>query len=569
MHFAGLSKTKFHSSVCLIPEGDMEKMQIWSTERLTRQKDTSAWPLLPLQQLVKVAGDSNMVMAENRDVERPLFLEEFYNEQFPFFEMIEKNNLTHFTARYNPSLNYISHHLAHAYAALAFSPFEKSLIVVMDGAGSHHADLNAEELSLWKKKSGDHEECTVYLQEKASLKPVMKRFLSFRKSPTHTGHVFAEGAGYFFEKISEYIFNDSNSAGKVMGLAPFGKAIAINSRNERTDFLEHLDWNRQFKGKSKKEWEESELFSFYCDLAATAQAELEKDYDQLITELKNQFPHIENLILTGGCALNCTNNARLIKKKIFKTIYVTPFPGDESISLGTAVAMLYQKNPDCWTPFSRIKQRSYWGPVSSIPVEKKLQVLLQQRNIPWKMCDNVLEDACLELIDGKILGWFQGRSESGPRALGNRSILARPDQPGLKNKLNATIKFREAFRPYGCTVLHQKASEYFEVAPDFENPFMSFAVPVKPACQNLLAEVTHVDGTSRMQTLHREQNPEYYDLISLFGQKTGLHCLLNTSLNVMGEPILETMEDAVRFFESTAVDALYIGKMKLCRGQKA
>lgn len=567
MHFAGLGKTKFHSSVCLIPDGDLEKMQIWSTERLTRQKDTSAWPLLPLQQMIKVAGEAELQMAENRDVERPLFLEEFYNEQFPFFEMIEKNQLTHFTARYNPSLHFVSHHLAHAYAALAFSPFKKSLIVVMDGAGSHHGDLSPEELSLWQKEAGEHEECSVYLQENFSLKPVLKRFLSFKKSPSHTGHVFAEGAGYFFEKISEYIFNDSNSAGKVMGLAPFGKAFTIGERRNRMEFLEKLDWNLQFKGKSKKEWEESENYSLYCDLAATAQAELEKDYDQLISEIKKIFPEIDSLILTGGCALNCTNNARLVKKNLFKNIYVTPFPGDESISLGTAAAMLYQNNPQSWKPFPANLQRSFWGPLSSVPEEKTLQAILQQKNLSWKMCNDFLEEAAQDLVSGKIIGWFQGRSESGPRALGNRSILARPDRPGLKNTLNATIKFRESFRPYGCTVLLQNAAEFFDVPPGIENPFMSFAVPVKENFRKLLFEVTHVDGTSRMQTLRREQNPAYFDLIRLFGEKTGLPCLLNTSLNVMGEPVLETMEDAVRFFESTPVDALYIGKMKLCRGR--
>lgn len=567
MHFAGISKTKFHSSACLIPDGELEKMQIWSTERLSRQKDTSAWPLLPLQQLRAAAGETEIKMAENRDVERPLFLEEFYNEQFPFFEMIEKNKLTHFTSRYNPSLKFVSHHLAHAYAALAFSPFEKSLIIVMDGAGSHRSDLSSEEQALANQSAGEHEECSVYLQEKSLLKPVLKRFLSFKKSPSLPGHVFAEGAGYFFEKISEFIFNDSNSAGKVMGLAPFGKPLAVKNRSDRLSFLENLDWSRQFKGKSKKEWEESVHYSFYCDLAATAQAELEKDYDSLIPEIKKAFPHIDNVILTGGCALNCTNNARLMKKNFFKKIYVTPFPGDESISLGTAAAMLFQTKPDGWKPFPAEDQRSFWGPVDSMPVEEKLVELLQQKNILWKKCDDIVADACDELINGKILGWFQGRSESGPRALGHRSILARPDLPGLKNKLNASVKFREAFRPYGCTVLQERASEYFEVPADFENPFMSFAVPVKEAVKDILREVAHVDGTSRMQTLHRKQNQEYFDLISLFGEKTGLACLLNTSLNVMGEPILETMEDAVRFFESTPVDALYIGKIKLCRGR--
>jgi carbamoyltransferase len=164
------------------------------------------------------------------------------------------------------------------------------------------------------------------------------------------------------------------------------------------------------------------------------------------------------------------------------------------------------------------------------------------------------------LAKGLVVAWFQGRSESGPRALGNRSILANPMVAGLKDRLNAEIKFREDFRPYGCSVLQECAHEYFEVEKGFNNPYMSFAVKTRENQRRRLSQVTHIDGSSRMQTVGKAQNPLFYELIKAFGEKTGLNCLLNTSLNIMGEPIVETAEDARKFLLATPVDGMAIGR---------
>ncbi|MBC7537173.1 MAG: hypothetical protein H7281_00005, partial [Bacteriovorax sp.] len=314
-----------------------------------------------------------------------------------------------------------------------------------------------------------------------------------------------------------------------------------------------------------KEWEESIHFNGYCNLAATVQQELEKDYHSLLISMKQKFPAYENIILTGGCALNCTNNAKILDSKMFNKIYVLPFPGDESISLGLASQMYYQDNFQIWEPLSFEKQVAYLGPISSMPNEEKLVSILETKKIKFIFSEDIISNAIDDLITGKIIGWFQGRSESGPRALGNRSILARPDRNGLKDYLNTNIKFRENFRPYGCSVTHEKASEYFEIDSGFDNPYMSYALRVRSQFKELLNEVSHTDGTSRMQTVRESQNPLFYELISRFGKSSNLYCLLNTSLNIMGEPIVETMEDAVNFFEKTNVDSMYIGKIKLIR----
>jgi carbamoyltransferase len=163
------------------------------------------------------------------------------------------------------------------------------------------------------------------------------------------------------------------------------------------------------------------------------------------------------------------------------------------------------------------------------------------------------------------VAWFQGRSESGPRALGNRSILARPDVTGLKDKLNKSIKFRESFRPYGCSVIQEKAHLYFDIDQNFNNPYMSFAIKVREEHKELLKEVSHIDGTSRMQTVKIGQNEKFYRLLERFGEKSGLPCLLNTSLNVMDEPIVETIQDVRRFMENTPTDYLVINDFLIKR----
>lgn len=556
-NYIGIGKTKYNSSACLIPDGDMDQMQIWQTERLTRKKDSGDWPHVALVALSEYRHLNDIVeakIAENRDVETPEFFENFYNEIFPFYDFLFKKNLCQYSRKFNRNITFITHHEAHAYAALAMSPFNKSIIVIMDGAGSRASEFGIPNDSL--------EECSVYLQNEGVLELIKKRWVDFKKNTIHPNHIFTNSTGYFYEKISEFIFNCSTSAGKTMGLAAFGKPENVS---DKIEYLESLNWNNRFTGSSKKDWENSVNLSSWCNIAATAQYELEKDYFELLISLKNKYPDYQNLILAGGCALNCTNNAKILSSGLFNKIYVLPFPGDESIGLGVASKMLYEGNANAWRLIPYNKQKAYWGPRSSVPNKEELLKLLKNRDFKFTICDDINSLALKDLIQGKVIGWFQGRSESGPRALGNRSILVRPDRKGIKEYLNSTIKFREQFRPYGCSIIQEKASEYFEVKEDFDNPFMSYALKVKNNFRDVLKEVSHVDQTSRMQTVRKEQNLLFHDLINRFGNETNLYCLLNTSLNIMGEPIVETMEDALNFFEKTKVDSMFIGQFRITK----
>lgn len=556
MKTLGLGKTLFNSSVCYL--ADDRDAEIILTERISRNKSSGAWPAQALEYLTTHYQTDDIPIIENRDVEDPLLVEQSLNSTFPFFESLSQKRLLRFSRVQNKSIQFISHHYAHACAATFMSPFTKALILVIDGAGSkaHLFDKNNPERSLADAvNSSDQmaEERTVYSLDKGRLVCLQKEWQHFKKSSRHPSHYFSEGLGTFYEKISEYIFNSKTSAGKVMGLASFSEPKPISSS---LDYLELLDWSKKFNGTSKPEWEASAFMQSYKDCATDVQNYFEQNLLSYAESLKKKFPEYENLILAGGCALNCTTNMKLFKKAIFSNIYIPPFPGDESIGIGAAYSAFLQHIQN-WQPFPYETQHGYFGPKKSFPTESS--ILNEFQNFKISKPESIVAYTSRMLAENKIVAWFQGRSESGPRALGNRSILANPLSTGLKDKLNAKIKFRESFRPYGCSVPFEKSHIYFNVPEGFNNPYMSFAVQVNSDFTSILNEVMHVDGTSRMQTVRKSQNSRFYDLLQHFGEKTGLHCLLNTSLNIMGEPIVETVADAKKFLLNVPVDGLAIG----------
>lgn len=568
MPYLGLGKTLFNSSVGFLNPTNLE-LEIVLTERLLRKKASGAWPQLALENLQSRHNLSDCIISENRDVEDPFEIEKILNTQFPFFESLKQKNLSQFSRHTNTNIKFISHHFAHASAATLMSPFNKALILVIDGAGSrplsfdsHHPEgvFITNQKESWLSQAA--EERTVYLLDNGRLRCVDKRWQTFQKNQKWPTHYMSEGLGSFYEKISEFIFNSKRSAGKVMGLAAF--ATPQTTISAPINYLENINWKNQFAGKSKQEWEESPFLPDYQDAAADAQSYFEDNLISYLKHIKNQHPEYQNLILTGGCALNCTTNMKLFNLRFFDEIYVPPFPGDECIGLGAAAAQ-YLSDTQKWNPRPHLTQHGFFGPVTSVPEEKDILNCFSDFHItkPHSITDYV----STQLVDGKVIGWFQGRSESGPRSLGHRSLLARPDRVGIKDYLNSKIKFREAFRPYGCSTLHEYADEYFQVPKDFNNPFMSFAVKVQKNYASLLAEVTHIDGTSRMQTVRPGQCPIFYNLIQEFGKKSGIYCVLNTSLNIMGEPIVETIQDARKFLITTPVDGIAVGDYYISRMQ--
>lgn len=555
----GLSKTLFNSAACLINSKENQvDIELILSERILRKKACGNWPVKALKYFGQAVSDKALTgITENRDVIKPGLFEQKLNIASPFYDYLKKEKLEHLTNQYNSRVEFINHHLAHAYSCLAICPYEESIIFIMDGAGSLKEDIPLDSIdNIFPKTDAinEHEEYSVYLQKGSTLKCIEKGFQVFDSENKVEGHTFSEGMGILYEKAAEFIFNSKQAAGKVMGLAPFG---TVQNTSSLKEYLMGLDWKKaSFKGHCKKTWESSEHLSLYKDIAATVQFHFEKVYLNRIIEIQKKHPSINNLILAGGTALNCVANKKVMDKSIYKNIFVPPFPGDEGISLGLAYYSFLNMG-NSWTPMPLDKQHGYFGPKKSLPTDSEVSKYF--KNYKLTKTDNMAKDASVLLEQGKIIAWYQGRSESGPRALGNRSILAKVDYPGLKNKLNREIKFREDFRPYGCSVLLEKAHQYFEVPELFYNLYMSFAISIKSEFKELFKEVCHIDGTSRYQSVSKSQNSLYHELIHEVGEKTGTYAVLNTSLNIMGEPIVEDLNDALNFFNTSSIDTFCIG----------
>lgn len=535
----GLGKTIFNSSVAIIPLANFRGAQVALTERFNRIKNSGAWPEKPLVLLSPVFQGKTIEIRENRDVQTTLEFEEYVDSRLPLKERLKGQNLSAFSTLHS-EIKVVSHHEAHAWAAVLFNPFENALILILDGAGT-------------KSESG-YEYLSLFRWRDRKLELLEKKYLRFTPSRI-PGQNFCEGVGIFYEKASEFIFNTKTEAGKVMGLAPFGNSSGVVT--DYSSFLESLDWKKQYAGKSKAEWQSSENLKVYQNLAATVQESFESFLMNFLKEVKAKYPAEKNFILTGGCALNCTFNGKLVSRKFFDRVYIPPNPGDESIALGCAASFFFETAADNWSPTLWEKLTSSRGVESSVPTASEIKNVFRDYDVSLPV--DLSGEVAKLLSGGEIIAWVQGRSECGPRALGNRSLLALPARDGLKDYLNRHIKFREEFRPYGCTVPWELAHEYFDVEPGFENPFMSYAVPVKSKYRKDLESVTHIDGTCRMQTLHREQNPRFHDLLLRMKDLNHESVLLNTSLNVMNEPIVETAEDARRFLETSKVKILVIG----------
>jgi carbamoyltransferase len=367
--------------------------------------------------------------------------------------------------------------------------------------------------------------------------------------------------------MANFVFDSPEAEGKLMGLAAYSPSLPkLQTTLNHFDFLKSIDLTKSASMQKYKTWEENPNKDYYLQLARFTQDYFEQNIFNFLNEAKQKFPNIDNLILTGGCALNCTANAKILHSKLFNHIYVTPNPSDTSISLGCAYGISQIKEERIWSPLQHQHQIAYLGAKSSVPENYNILKLFQDFEI--EQCFDICKFTATLLAQNKIIAWFQGRSECGPRALGNRSILAIPTIPNLRDYLNNKIKFRESFRPYGCSVPWEDSHLYFECSPGFNNPFMSFATPLRSSFQDILKEVAHVDNTSRMQTVRKEQNLLFHTLLKEIQILTNIPILLNTSLNVMNEPILETPIDALRFLKNSTIDGLAIGNFYIYNKKK-
>src|SRR5262249_52725080 len=423
--------------------------------------------------------------------------------------------------------HFVSHHLAHAASAFHASPFRRAAVLTLDCRGEKAATSYAvgegARLEWIDQVSWPHSLGWLYALVTA-----------------HLGFQFC---------CDEYKVMALASFGKPRFLAEFRDIVRMGNGGQYT--IEPMRLEDRFGPPRMRG---GELGQRHYDMAASLQVVLEETVLELARWLHEETQE-EDLCLAGGVALNCVLNARLRDHGPFRRIWVQPAAGDAGTALGAALWV--DANERGVAERSYVMNHAFLGPAYE---DAEVEQFLNWSKVPFRKLHNVAEETTDLLVQDKIIGWFQGRMEFGPRALGARSILASPIHADMQNRLNA-LKDREDFRPVAPVVLEEEAGNWFAGAG--ASPFMLFIDQVQPDKAMRIPAVRHVDGTARIQTINREQSPRYYDLLKAFQARTGVPVLVNTSFNTRGEPIVCTSRDALECFWTSPIDALVIGSYLL------
>lgn len=464
----------------------------------------------------------------------------------------------------HPPLISISHHLAHAWSAAGTTPFEDCAIIVIDGCGSPYGqctDLDGAEIlsappnarSFWCEKD------SLYWFDGRDVTALVKDF-----SPGAGDSVgdpvrmpiTQHSIGGFYAAVSNYVFGNIDDAGKLMGLAPYGKPGAV----PHTAFtigddklLVEDEWRAALTRPADGYDDFRANFQYYADVACWAQQQVEEAIVAIFRARLARFPS-DRICYTGGVALNAVANARLLDERVVRDLYLEPAAGDNGLALGCAfygwMKVLGRERVahDGGTCFGR----SY----DAVEVRAALEQAADEWAVSEPAEGDLIARVATLLAEGKTVGWFRDGSEFGPRALGHRSILAHPGKPGMADHINANIKFREDFRPFAPAVLAKRVGDWFAVGRD--SPYMILIDRTRDAFSDALSNVTHVNGTARVQTVDAQRDRVFHRLIQAFDAITGIPVLLNTSFNKRGMPIVETPAEAVALFAETALDVLVL-----------
>jgi carbamoyltransferase len=553
LNILGISCFYHDSAACLVKDGRV--VAAASEERFTRKKHDEGFPHEAVRYCLEAggiqAGDLDYVGFYDKPVlkfERLIstYLSTFprgfasYSKAMPVWlkEKLWIPSMIRKELGYKGKILFTEHHMSHAASAFLVSPFKEAAILTVDGVGE------------WATASyGVGKDRQIDL------------FREIR---------FPHSLGLLYSAFTYYLGFKVNSAEyKVMGLAPYGEPKYVDKVRQLIDIKDdgsfEMDmsyfsyhhglrmvngrFSRLFGGPVREP--ESKLEQHHKDIAASVQKVTEEIMLKMAGYLHRETG-MENLCLAGGVALNCVANGRILREGPFKEIFIQPAAGDAGGALGVAT-YIYHSVLD--QPRIESMEHAYLGPEYS---ESEIQAVLSKHAAPAKKLEreDLVRDVAA-LIEGQtVIGWFQGRMEFGPRALGSRSILADARNPENKDVVNLKIKFRESFRPFAPTVLEEKISEFFEI--DRPSPYMLLVAPVREQ-KRIIPSVTHVDHSARIQSINRRQNPLYYDLIKEFDKRTGVPVIINTSFNVRGEPIVCTPEDAYRCFMRTHMDYLVLG----------
>ena len=469
------------------------------------------------------------------------------------------------------------HHLTHAFCAYTNSGFKEASVIVIDGAGSktlkkHQNVLGEPSLDYWESES-------IYKFTSSSFPKIIYKKYTGNNSPRvieETNHYNdAISIGKSYEAVTMYLGWHPIEGGKTMGLAPYGKEnpnippLFINNIGNRNIFIPRYPFSAEIdttnnpflkQYRQSKEWHNNpkNLSQIEADLAWHIQRDTQNEVSFLI-ENTVKLTNNKNICIVGGYGLNCVSNYWLKKKFPNLNIYQEPIAHDGGTSIGAAYTRWLEYSKEL--PTKKLTSL-YLGPKYNLKIIKQ-----KINNNMFNQIKTTPQEVAKLISERNIVCIFQGRSEAGPRALGNRSILYDPTDPNGKDFVNK-VKKREWFRPFAGTVLLEKANEWFDMAGLKESPFMMYAMDVWPDKQEIIKAITHVDGTCRIQTVTEEQNPHYYKLIQEFEKITGVPILFNTSFNLAGDPLVETIEDAMDTLLKSEMKYLYLPELEMLLEKK-
>ena len=548
----GINYSQAHdSSACIARDGDL--LFAVAEERLSRQKHDARFPQLAIRACLEFAEVKSDDLGEVCFSWQPVGelyrhdLKCYASGRMPATYTNALNSTLHFLSMWHQGggakrfrqlfgatkarMRFVDHHLAHALSAYSYSGFDDAAVVVMDGRGAWEAT------SIWCGHGGK-----------------LEHFLTIP---------FPDSLGYFYSEFTEYLgFHRNSDEWKVMGLAPYGKPgvdlhafiepearpYKVHARklvaNGAASFAEMV---RLF---GPMRIPESEIEDTHKDLAYAVQDMCEIAMMSVV-KLAIEKTKSRNVCMAGGVALNSKANGKIAASGLVENIFVQPAASDDGAALGAALAPYLDGGGRL--PM-RAMRHAYLGPEFD---DEAIDNALRTYKLKHTRLSDVAATAAELISNGKILGWFQGRMEFGPRALGSRSIIADPRDPEMNAKVNNAVKFREWWRPFAPSMKKEAAGEFLESARD--SPFMILTAQVRPEKRAVIPSVTHVDGSARPQTVEKEINPLYWRLIDEFEKRTGVPVIMNTSFNLRGEAIVHTPTDAIRTFFSSGMDALVIG----------
>jgi carbamoyltransferase len=457
----------------------------------------------------------------------------------------------------------ISHHLAHAYSAIGGSPFEETAVMIIDGCGNSMdecIDLGGAIVPENPPPELRHlyfEKDSYYILKEGKLTPVLKDFSPWGAGitgrplyPPSTMH----SIGGLYDAVSRYIFRGLEDPGKLMGLAPYGRPgkydFEIFDLRDGRVYVRY-DWMDDFNQPCHNQQDFKDRFQYYADIAYWVQKEVERAI-LYVFDCRYQLAPSRNVAYAGGVALNAVANRRILTESKFKDVFIQPAAGDNGLALGCAYYG--------WLEALK-KERVFHNGRMYLGKRYQTQLIAEhlagrEGELEYKAEEDVIGKTAELLAAGNIIGWFQDGAEFGPRALGNRSILADPRTPRIRDFINSFIKFREDFRPFAPSVLKEDVGIYFDC--DYESPYMILVAPVRPEWRDVIQNVVHKDESARIQTVTESISPKYYQLLSAFKKITGISVLLNTSFNRRGMPIVETPEQAIQFFLNCELDVLVL-----------